>query len=85
MAVLRSVLTASVLVALYFLLPLDRPADTSTILALAVGFLAFGFARQPGCRDGIVYNLALKRIHRRQRHRFMRLLGLADGVRGKRH
>jgi voltage-gated potassium channel len=38
---LRALLTASVLVTLYFVLPMDRAWDASTIAEFAVGFLVF--------------------------------------------
>ena len=41
MAALRAIVTASVLVVLYFRLPFDRAADASTIAGLAVGLLVF--------------------------------------------
>jgi voltage-gated potassium channel len=40
-AVLRSVLVTTVLVVLYYLLPLDRPLDTGTALRLLIGLLIF--------------------------------------------
>jgi voltage-gated potassium channel len=40
-AALRAVLTASVLVALYYLLPLDRPSGTWAILELVGGASVF--------------------------------------------
>jgi voltage-gated potassium channel len=40
-AALRAVVTASVLVALYYLLPLQGRAEVSTVAELAIGFLVF--------------------------------------------
>jgi voltage-gated potassium channel len=40
-AVLRSVLVATVLVVLYYLLPLDRPLDSDTAVRLLIGLLVF--------------------------------------------
>jgi voltage-gated potassium channel len=40
-AVLRAVLAASVLIALYYVLPLDRRVDTSTVAEFAVAFVVF--------------------------------------------
>ena len=41
-AVLRGVLVATVLVVLYYVLPLDRPLDTGTAVRLLLGLLVFG-------------------------------------------
>ena len=62
-AVLRSVLVATVLVVLYYVLPLDRPWDSDTAVRLLVGLLVFAGvmvwqvraiagARYPGLRAG---------------------------------
>jgi hypothetical protein len=40
-AVLRGLLVTTVLVALYYLLPLDRPLDTGTAIRLLIGLLVF--------------------------------------------
>jgi voltage-gated potassium channel len=40
-AVLRGVLVTTVLVVLYYLLPLDRPLDTGTAVRLLIGLLVF--------------------------------------------
>ena len=40
-AVLRGLLTTTVLVVLYYLLPLDQPWDTGTAVRLVIGLLAF--------------------------------------------
>jgi len=40
-AVLRGVATTTVLVVLYYLLPLDRPLDTDTAVRLLIGLLGF--------------------------------------------
>ena len=40
-AVLRGLLVTTVLVVLYYLLPLDRPLDTSTTVRLLIGLLIF--------------------------------------------
>ena len=60
-AVVRSLLTAAVLVAVYYLLPLDRPWDSETAIRLLIGLLVFAAlmvravrtiagARYPGLR-----------------------------------
>ena len=62
-AVLRSVLVATVLVVLYYVLPLDRPWDSGTALHLLIGLAVFAGvmvwqvraiagARYPGLRAG---------------------------------
>jgi voltage-gated potassium channel len=62
-AVLRSVLVATVLVVLYYVLPLDRPLDSDTAVHLLIGLLVFAGvmvwhvraiagARYPGLRAG---------------------------------
>jgi len=40
-AVLRSVLTAVVLVVLYYVVPLDRPWDSDTAIRLLIGIVVF--------------------------------------------
>src|SRR6266487_5585779 len=40
-AVLRGLLVTTVLVVLYYLLPLDRPLDTGTAIRLLIGLLVF--------------------------------------------
>ena len=40
-AVVRSLLNAAVLVALYYVLPLDRPWDSDTAVRLLIGLLVF--------------------------------------------
>jgi uncharacterized membrane protein YjgN (DUF898 family) len=40
-AVLRGLLVTTVLVVLYYLLPLDRPLDTGTVVRLLIGLLVF--------------------------------------------
>ena len=40
-AVLRALLVTTVLVVLYYLLPLDRPWDTGTAVRLLIGLLVF--------------------------------------------
>jgi voltage-gated potassium channel len=40
-AVLRSVLVAAVLVVVYYVLPLDRPWDSDTVVRLVIGLLVF--------------------------------------------
>ena len=40
-AVLRGLLVTTVLVVLYYLLPLDRPLDTGTVVRLLIGLLIF--------------------------------------------
>jgi voltage-gated potassium channel len=62
-AVLRSVLVATVLVVLYYVLPLDRPWDSDTAVRLLIGLVVFAGvmvwhiraiagARYPGLRAG---------------------------------
>jgi Ion channel len=69
-AALRSVLTATVLVVLYYVLPLDRPWDSDTALRLLIGLLVFAGvmvwqvrtiagARYPGVRAAEALALAL--------------------------
>jgi voltage-gated potassium channel len=69
-AALRSVLIASVLVVLYYVLPLDRPWDSATAVRLVIGLLVFvavmvwgvrtvAGSRYPGVRAAEALALAL--------------------------
>ena len=69
-AVLRSVLAATVLVVLYYVLPLDRPWNTATGIRLLIGLLVFAGvmvwqvraiagARYPGLRAAEALGLVL--------------------------
>jgi voltage-gated potassium channel len=69
-AALRSVLIATVLVVLYYLLPLDRPWDSDTAIRLLIGLLVFAGvmvwgvriiagSRYPGVRAAEALALAL--------------------------
>ncbi len=69
-AVLRSVLAATVLVVLYYVLPLDRPWNTDTGIRLLIGLVAFvgvmvwqvraiAGARYPGLRAAETLGLVL--------------------------
>ena len=70
LAVLRSVLAATVLVVLYYVLPLDRPWNTDTGIRLLIGLLVFAGvtvwqvraiagARYPGLRAAEALGLVL--------------------------
>jgi voltage-gated potassium channel len=69
-AALRSVLAATVLVVLYYVLPLDRPWDSDTAVRLLIGLLVFvgvmvwqirtiAGARYPGLRAGEALGLVI--------------------------